>query len=121
MPDRLPEVELFDGTGSPYHDHIQALTLPKYPFSENAPYMLMEGLTNHYNDCNTRFLSQEKLDEFLTWCSHGPGVMVGVSGIGKTRTTFEALAVEYGLYFVADTHGNGGFQVSCFTVVNFKP
>lgn len=112
LPDALPDVELFNGAGSPYEAQVQALAIPKYPLSENTPYMLMEGLTAHQNDSRTRFLTDKQLEQFLTWCVGDPGVMVGVSGIGKTRTVFEALAVEYGLYFVVDTDGNGGIRVS---------
>lgn len=117
MPDVLPEVELFDGSESPYAVQTAALAIPKYPCLQNVPYMLMEGLTGHPNDHNTRFLAEEKLSEFLNWCPHGPGVMVGVSGIGKTRTIFEALANMHGLYFVADTHGKCGMLVrrSCIS------
>lgn len=34
--------------------------------------------------------------------------MIGVSGCGKTRTMYEYLCCRFGLYFVADTQGNGG-------------
>jgi hypothetical protein len=34
--------------------------------------------------------------------------LIGVSGCGKTRTLVEVASVQFGLYFVASTGGNGG-------------
>ena len=108
----LRAVELFHVEASPYILQTAQPAIPKYPFTNNTPYMLMEGLTGHENDPNTRFVSNDTLEEFLHWCSSDVGVMVSVSGIGKTRTIIEALSVRYGLYFAVDTHGNGGIYVS---------
>ena len=59
--------------------------------------MLMDGLTGHEDDSNnTRFVSEDKLAQFLGWCRSGAGVVVGVSGIGKTRTILEILAEHWG-------------------------
>ena len=79
----------------------------------DEPYLLLEGLTGRESERNTasQLLDQAAVDKFCTWCQ-GPGVVLGVTGIGKTRTTYEYLAKHCGLYFVADTHRNGEIRVS---------
>lgn len=111
---QLRDVELFHDEKSPYAPQTARLAIPKHPLKEDAPHMLMEGLTGHPNDANTCIISKTKLTSFVQWCVCHPGVVVGGNGCGKTRTIFETLSADYGLYFVVDPSKHGGWQVrSC--------
>ncbi|XP_024537742.1 uncharacterized protein LOC112348773 [Selaginella moellendorffii] len=73
------------------------------PTVNGTPSLLLAGL-------GTSFLTQSgDLGNMLD--SKGPVVsVVGTSGSGKTRTLLELLCSRIGLYFVADTQGNFGFE-----------
>uniref|UniRef100_A0A7S2XMP4 Uncharacterized protein n=1 Tax=Attheya septentrionalis TaxID=420275 RepID=A0A7S2XMP4_9STRA len=77
-------------------------TIPLSPEDNESPSLLLYDLVNDSHKENAAYN--------YIHCSqrNGPIGMYGTSGAGKTRTAFEYLAQNYGLYFVVDKTQNPG-------------
>lgn len=113
-------------TDHPLHNLVKSLQIPLS--RQGGPDFLMFNLPTQahlappvdYEPSTSTYLSNEDLSETVHKLfahlsqsdqRHDNGLfttMIGTSGCGKTRTIYEYLCCRFGLYFVADTQGNGG-------------
>ena len=97
---------------TPQDAKLANLKVPVYPLDTLAPFLLFDGLTQHYGEPGQPLFATERIPAIKKLIEEGIVLIAGVSGAGKTRTICEYLAQHFGLFFVVATAKNGGIQVS---------
>ncbi|RIA82176.1 hypothetical protein C1645_743972 [Glomus cerebriforme] len=85
----------------PLYDSSRTLKTPVPATSSNRPSLLLYNL----HEPITRISAVQSA---ITKAKNNLLIFLGTSGCGKTRTCYELLCENWGLYFVASRKGNGG-------------
>lgn len=104
-------MDIYQPTGA-QNAKLANLHVPLYPLKTSAPFLLFDGLTQHFGEPDEPQYAADRIPTIQKLIAEGIMLIAGVSGAGKTRTVCEYLAQKFGLLFVVETAKNGGIKVS---------
>eukprot|EP00978_Attheya_sp_CCMP212_P019009 scaffold52711_cov63-Attheya_sp.AAC.2 len=97
---------------------MKDVRIPRDPSNakQNVPCLLLHGLDNLDQDELSSTKAYQFIDETKDTCS----ALYGTSGAGKTRSVYEYLSQNFGLYFVAKTTNDPGSKDLDRLMILFK-